>query len=265
MNAPLEEWHLDTRRIGRRVLVFESLESTNTLAASLAADPGHDGIVVIAESQSAGRGQHGRSWTSPPGTGVLLSALLFPPPELRRPVILAALAAVAVCQTIERAIQLQATIKWPNDVLIRGRKVCGILIEQGRGTVLGIGLNVNQTPAMFAAAGLPQADSLANAGGYFLQTAEVARLLIAALDEEYDRLTKGDRRSLEMDWQSRTGLLGEQVTVECHAAVRRGRLLEMTWSGLRLEGVKGTVTHLQPEAVKHITLARESGSGEPPG
>src|SRR5882672_4818005 len=90
-----------------------------------------------------------------------MSLLLFPPPDLRRPAILTAWAAVSVCETIRRATDLDATIKWPNDVLIQGRKVCGILIEQGRGTVVGIGLNVHQTAESFAAAGLTEAGSLA--------------------------------------------------------------------------------------------------------
>ena len=83
---------------------------------------------------------------------MLLSALLFPPAELRRPVLLTAWAAVAVCETIRHITGQMARIKWPNDVLVQGKKICGILIEQGKGTVAGIGLNVNQSAEMFAAA-----------------------------------------------------------------------------------------------------------------
>ena len=99
-------------------------------------------------------------WQCRPGDGVLLSVLLFPPPALRRPAVLTAWAAVAVCETVRRLTGLPARIKWPNDVLLRGRKVCGILIEQGRGAVVGVGLNVRQTADDFAAAGLPSAASL---------------------------------------------------------------------------------------------------------
>src|SRR5438270_2430199 len=152
-----EVWHLDTKQLGRRVLVFDCVDSTNTEAAALAEDLANDGVVVLAEEQTAGRGQHGRTWYCQRGVGVLLSVLLFPPAALRRPVILAAWAANAVCETIHQTIGLQATIKWPNDVLIRDRKVCGILIEQGRGTVVGIGLNLNQTAESFTAAKLPEA------------------------------------------------------------------------------------------------------------
>ena len=88
MTAPAEEWHLGTARIGRHVLVFERVDSTNTLAASLAGDPAHDGLAVLADEQSAGRGQYGRTWLAPPRSSVLLSVLLFPALALRRPVLL---------------------------------------------------------------------------------------------------------------------------------------------------------------------------------
>ena len=85
MTSPREEWHLPVHRLGRRVLVYDRLDSTNRRAAQLAADPANDGVAVLAEEQTAGRGQHGRSWLAAPGASVLLSLLLFPPPPLRRP------------------------------------------------------------------------------------------------------------------------------------------------------------------------------------
>src|ERR1700733_8142423 len=127
MTQPRDIWNLDTRRLGRRTLVFPQLDSTNNYAASLANDPANDGVAILADEQTAGRGQHGRTWTAAPKARVLLSLLLFPPPELRRPAILTAWAAVSVCETVRRVVGLQATIKWPNDVLLLGRKVCGIL------------------------------------------------------------------------------------------------------------------------------------------
>src|SRR6516225_4772837 len=127
--APREEWNLPSQHIGRRVQVFDQLDSTSTRAAQLADDPHHHGTVILAGEQTAGRGQHGRGWQAPPGRAVLMSVLLFPPPSLRRPALLTAWAAVSVCETIREATSLQAKIKWPNDVLLQGRKVCGILIE----------------------------------------------------------------------------------------------------------------------------------------
>jgi BirA family biotin operon repressor/biotin-[acetyl-CoA-carboxylase] ligase len=251
MNPPTE-WHLDTRRLGRRVLVFERLDSTNAYAAELAQDPAHDGVVVIAREQTAGRGQHGRSWQCPPGAGVLMSVLLFPPPGLRRPALLTAWAAVAVCETVRRAAGLSPHIKWPNDVLVGGRKVCGILIEQSRGTVAGMGLNVNQSADSLARAGLPLAGSLASCAGQTFDADAVARLLIGQLDEEYDRLCAGDVATLEGCWRRHVGLLGKQVAVECLDGTRHGRLLDLTFGSLELGLADGRVLRLSPENVRHL-------------
>jgi BirA family biotin operon repressor/biotin-[acetyl-CoA-carboxylase] ligase len=251
-----EEWHLDTKHLGRRVLVFDCVDSTNSQAAALAADRANDGVVILAEEQSAGRGQHGRAWHCERGVGVLLSILMFPPAALRRPVILAAWAANAVCDTIHQCIGLQATIKWPNDVLIRERKVSGILIEQGHGTVVGIGLNLNQTADSLAAANLPQAGSLAIFADRSFDCHTVARLLIHHLDAAYHRLCEGDLETLLARWQGRIGLVGTQVLVQCHDAVHRGRLRDLTWAGLDLEQATGAIVQLLPESVRHVREVR---------
>jgi BirA family biotin operon repressor/biotin-[acetyl-CoA-carboxylase] ligase len=250
-----EEWHLATKYLGRRVLIFDRVDSTNARAAALADDRANDGVVVLAEEQTAGRGQHGRTWYCPRGLGVLLSVLLFPPPAVRRPVILAAWAANAVCETIHERTGLQAKIKWPNDVLIRERKVCGILIEQAQGTVVGIGLNVNQSAESFAAAELPQAGSLALCAGRSFDGGEMAHLLIRHLDEAYGRLCEGDLDTLEARWKKRIELLGKQVLVEGHDAVYRGRLRQLAWDGLDLEGPDGETIRLLPEGVRHMMPA----------
>jgi BirA family biotin operon repressor/biotin-[acetyl-CoA-carboxylase] ligase len=255
VSSPCEEWQLDTRRLGRRVLVFAQTDSTNTRAGALADDRANDGLVILADQQTAGRGQHGRTWLSWPGTGVLLSALLFPPPPLRRPAVLTAWAAVSVCETILRATGLQARIKWPNDVLIRGRKVCGILIEQARGTVVGIGLNVNQQADTFAAAELTEAGSLAVFAERTFDVREIARLLIRQLDEEYDLLHAGDFAGLEARWKRRLGLLGKQVTAECHDRVHRGRLLDVAFEHVELETADQRL-HLLPETILHLDAVR---------
>jgi BirA family biotin operon repressor/biotin-[acetyl-CoA-carboxylase] ligase len=249
----------ETRRLGRRTLVFDRLESTNTYAAQLANDPGNDGTVVIAREQTGGRGQHGRTWQCPPGAGVLLSVLVFPPPALRRVALLTAWAAVSVCETIRQVCGRQAVIKWPNDVSLAGRKVCGILIEQGRGTVAGIGLNVNQSAEFLARAGLPLAGSLASVVGNPFDVPEVARLLIGQLDQEYDRLCRGDLSTLEGCWKGLIGLLGKQVAVECLDGIRMGVLRDLTFEGLEFQTADGGIVRVPPEMVRHLEPASFGG------
>jgi BirA family biotin operon repressor/biotin-[acetyl-CoA-carboxylase] ligase len=260
--APREEWSLPTRRLGRRVLVYDRVHSTNDLAAMLTADPSHDGMAVFAGEQTAGRGQHGRTWQAAPRSSVLLSLALSPPAPLCRPAILAAWAAVAVCATVYRTVARQARIKWPNDVLVSGKKVCGILIEQGKGVVAGIGLNVQQTAADFAAAGLPDATSLSQLTEERLDTDAVARLLLEELDTGYDALLQGDLGTLEATWKWHVGLLGKETLAECSDGWHRGRLVEMGFNGVELRGPDGELL-LPPEKVLHLYRASDD-VGVPP-
>jgi BirA family biotin operon repressor/biotin-[acetyl-CoA-carboxylase] ligase len=277
MTPPCQEWTLDTRRLGRRVLVFDRLDSTNNLAASLADDPGNDGLAILAEEQTAGRGQHGRNWLAAPGQGVLLSVLVAPPPELCRPALLTAWAAVAVCATIHKTIGHSTRIKWPNDVLLHERKVCGILIESiaGRraarinpsaGTsraarqiqrsiwfVVGIGLNVQQSAATFAAAGLPEAISLTQFAVHPLDTRTVATDLIRQLDSDYDALCQGDLGTLETRWKEHLGLLGKDVIAESQDRTHHGRLIGLSFRGVELARSSGPSLVLAPERIRHLS------------
>ncbi len=249
-----------TRRLGRRVWSFPCLESTNTLALSLAGDIANDGLILLAREQTAGRGQYGRTWTAPPGSSVLMSVLLFPPADLRRPALLTAWATVSVCETIAAVAGLDAKVKWPNDVYVSGRKVCGILIEQRNSGLVetplacavGIGLNVGQAADFFAKAGLPLGASLASLAGKDLDTRGVAESLIDRLDEGYGRLVAGDWHELDGQWQARLELTGKNVTVELADSTKEGRLLAISWEQIVLEQGNEIIT-IAPEKVKHIT------------
>jgi BirA family biotin operon repressor/biotin-[acetyl-CoA-carboxylase] ligase len=249
---PREEWHLETARLGRRVLVFDQLDSTNTFALGLADDPANEGVVILADEQTSGRGQHGRSWSCPAGSGVLMSVLLFPCPTLRRPAVLTAWTAVSVCELVASAAGLEPAIKWPNDVLVDGRKLCGILIEQTRGAVVGIGLNVNQ-PAECFVGPLGQGTSLALLTGSQRDTHEVARQLVRIMDAEYVQLTGGNLESLQDRWRLRLGLQGEMVVVETAAGCTRGRLEGLSLDRVGIESSDGSPRSWAPEAVLHLS------------
>ena len=168
--------------VGRQILVFEETDSTNDLAARAGDDSLPEGLVIFAESQRAGRGRLGRKWTSTPRQALLFSILLRPAIPVERWPELTFCAALAVAETAERFTGQPAHIKWPNDVLLNGRKVAGILLEthhrQTPGfVVVGIGVNVRQQPDDFAPELRDRAGSLAMAAD---SAASLDRHLVAA-------------------------------------------------------------------------------------
>ncbi len=257
--TPRETWHFDTELIGRRVLVYDSVDSTLSLGAALAAsEEDTDGLILIADHQSAGRGQYGRTWTSRPGSSLLMSVIVRPPTELRRPVILTAWVAVAIADAVKTLTGAQARLKWPNDLLVTEKKICGILIEQSSSagaltTIAGTGLNLTQTAEEFAQANLPSATSLGIISGGAIDTRAAAGVVIRKLDREYSRLCAGESSAVETEWKRRTGLLGRQVVIEhLGGASTTGRLRDMSFDGLELEDPAGFVSVVAPESVAHV-------------
>lgn len=188
--------------VGSQVLVFEETDSTNDLAAKAGEDGLAGGLVIFAESQRAGRGTSGRRWLSPPYRNLLLSVLLRPPVQV--PVArwgeLTFCAALAVAETAEAATGDEARIKWPNDVLLGGRKVAGILLEAHHRSrpgfvVVGIGLNVLQQVGDFDPAIRESAGSLVMRTDTQRATAlsreDVAGVLLKRLSAQYAAWPEG--------------------------------------------------------------------------
>ncbi|HXG67053.1 MAG TPA: biotin--[acetyl-CoA-carboxylase] ligase [Blastocatellia bacterium] len=137
-------------KLGATILRYESLPSTNDLAKEMAAAGAGEGVAIVAAAQTAGRGRQGRSWASPPGAGLYLSIILKPRIKPADSPVLTLAAAVAVAETFALDFGLRADIKWPNDLLVGGRKICGILVESAiegshlQYAVMGIGVNLGQ-------------------------------------------------------------------------------------------------------------------------
>ena len=239
--------------IGRQIQVFRETRSTNDVVERLARDGVGEGVVVFAESQTQGRGRLGRSWVSPAGKGLWFSVLLRPrllPGETTRIVILAAVAMVRAL----RAFRVPAIeIKWPNDILCRGRKLVGVLTEMQaeldlvRHVVLGIGVNANLEAGDFPPAVRPNATSLRIEGGQPVDRAALAVTILRELDQAYRRLSAGDFESLAAEWAASCGTLGKEVCIRVGDRLIRGRaealddtgaLLVRTEHG-RLEAVVG--------------------------
>jgi BirA family biotin operon repressor/biotin-[acetyl-CoA-carboxylase] ligase len=137
-------------RLGTTVLRFDSLPSTNDLAREMAQSGAGEGTAIVAREQTVGRGRHGRSWSSPPGAGLYVSLILRPRTRPADSAIITLSAAIAVRETLEQVYRVPSDIKWPNDVMARGRKICGILVETAIEAdkllyaVMGIGVNLGQ-------------------------------------------------------------------------------------------------------------------------
>ncbi len=213
---------LQPLRLFKRVLLFPKLDSTNAYLMKLAEQGEPEGTVVLAEEQTAGRGRLGRTWKAPPGTSILISVLLRPKASLIDSSKLSLVAALAVGHTLREVLVLSSTVKWPNDVLINGRKVCGILAEAptsaGVGStpalVLGIGLNVNQERQDFPSEIRDQATSLRLETGREQRRQPLILSLLGSLEELYTAfIQKGFSPFLE-ELRSSSAVLGRRVAVQ---------------------------------------------------
>lgn len=208
-----------TRRVGHTLVCLAEVDSTNTRARQLAMEGAADGTVVMADCQTAGRGRMNRSFQSPKGKGVFLTALLRPDLPVERLLPVTAMAGVAVCGAVERLCGVQLGLKWPNDPVLNGKKVCGILTEMSMEAetgrlqylVVGIGVNVHQTAADFTPEVAALATSLSRELGRPVSRPALAAALIQELDRLYEALEAGDLAPYLAAYRERCVNLGRTV------------------------------------------------------
>ncbi len=189
------------------------------------------GAVAVTEHQGAGRGRSGRQWEDTPGASILVSVLLRPPPE-HPSAQLSLVSALAVAETVEAATGLDARVKWPNDVLLRDRKVAGILLEgDGDAVVVGIGVNVDQAEDELPVDTRIPAGSLRAISGHRHERAPLLASLLTHLEERYDVWRAGGLESVAAALEARNWLLGRRIDTEGRAgvagAIRADGLLEV--------------------------------------
>ncbi len=218
-----------TSVIGRDVRVFHSTTSTNDVVEKLARDGVAEGVVVFAEHQSRGRGRLGREWVSPSGKGLWFSVLLRPPLRPAEATRVTIMAAAALARTLREHCHLPIGIKWPNDLLLNGRKIAGSLLELSaeidrlRHVTLGIGLDVNLTAADYPPALRAVATSLRLEAGRNLDRAELAAEILRALDHGYARICAGGFPEIADEWEALCSTLGKDVEICVGPRTFRGR------------------------------------------
>ncbi|MCL4785284.1 MAG: biotin--[acetyl-CoA-carboxylase] ligase [Verrucomicrobia bacterium] len=216
-----------TKVIGRDIRVFAKTSSTNDVIEKLARDGVKEGVVVFAESQTKGRGRLGRQWVSPARKGLWFSVLLRPDLRPQETTQLTVAAATALWRAIHEQTGLQPEIKWPNDILIQGRKTAGILTELSaeldhvKYVILGLGLDVNMTANEFPADLRKTATSLRIESGKPVLRAELATAILRELDRDYARVCAGRFAAVADEWEEHCTTLGRSVSI--HVGDRRIR------------------------------------------
>ena len=205
--------------MGREILFFESVSSTNTVAMEMAAQGCAEGTIVIAETQTTGKGRLGRSWISPAGKNLYMSIVLRPAMSPRDATALTLLSAVACASAIRHSSSVAVTIKWPNDIIVGDRKLGGILTEikadldRITHAVVGIGINVN-----LALADMPDeiaviATSIINQTGEPTSRTELAGEVIREFDKWYGLLKTKGKQVIIDEWLAMSSTIGKQVLV----------------------------------------------------
>jgi BirA family biotin operon repressor/biotin-[acetyl-CoA-carboxylase] ligase len=231
---------LSTHDVGREVHWFAEVGSTNDVAKELAEEGALHGEVVVAETQTAGRGRRGRAWVSPPGKNLYLSVVLRPELPPSRAPELTLLASVALCEAVRRTGVAGAAIKWPNDVLAGGRKLGGILTEMAaepdvvQWVVLGTGVNVNAAREDFPEELRDVATSLALERGEPVPRTLFAAALLSGLEAWLDRHAAEGFAPVRAAWRELSDTLGRDVRVRAAGEELVGRAEDVDAQGALL-------------------------------
>lgn len=209
---------LKTQSLGRELKWYDSIASTNSEALKHAKMGASEGLVIGTEHQTAGRGRHGRPWTGTTGHNLLFSVILWPRLAPKATSLIPLAAGIAVAEAIELETTLSPLLKWPNDVLINNKKVCGILVEghvqlqhKEHACVVGIGLNVNQTE--FSDDLVQSASSLFLLSGQQIPRAPLLAKILLHLEQRYQSLLQGEIETVRPTFEQRMVHMNEHVLI----------------------------------------------------
>ncbi|MFD3446084.1 biotin--[acetyl-CoA-carboxylase] ligase [Microbacteriaceae bacterium 4G12] len=240
---------LQTEFIGRNIHFEETVDSTQKIAARFVYEGAKEGTVIVAEEQTAGRGRLSRTWYSPKGTGIWMSIILRPEIPIQQAPQLTLLTAVSVAQAIEKCTGLSVGIKWPNDILIGGKKAVGILTELQAETdkinavIIGIGINVNQQKEHFAPDIQNIATSLAMETGHPLNRAELMQVIFYQLEKLYKEYLANGFSVIKLLWESHAISIGKEITARTITNTLTGIAKGITEDGVLMLEDKAGIIH----------------------
>ena len=230
---------LSTKYIGKEIYYFPELKSTNIIAKEKAlnrAEGIDEGTLIITERQSAGKGRLGRNWFSPAG-GIWLSIILYPqlsPSYIPR---ITLMTAVAVVKAIERCTKIKTQVKWPNDILINGKKVCGILTEMSaeldliNWVVVGIGINVNIDHREFPEDIQENTISLKEVSGKEILRVKLVQTFLQEFEKYYKKLKRKEFPSILREWKLYSHTLRRKITVDMGERIITGEAVDINEEG----------------------------------
>lgn len=243
----LESIHA-TEWAGCEVYYFDSIDSTNTKAKELAEEGHPSGTLVVADRQTAGKGRRGRSWESPSGIGIFMTLMLKPEINPNHASMLTLVAAMATTRAIRRVTGVPAMIKWPNDIVMNGKKVCGILTEMSaqfdyiNHIVIGIGINVHNEE--FPEEIKETASSLFLESGQHIHRASLIEAFLEEFEDVYaEYLKTEDMEGLQKEYDTMLVNRGRQVRVldpkepfegKAMGITKKGELIVDTWESRKL-------------------------------
>ncbi|OWA37147.1 biotin--[acetyl-CoA-carboxylase] ligase [Saccharibacillus sp. O16] len=219
---------LTTARFGRKLTILQKTDSTQTEAEKRAREGAPEGTLVVAEEQTSGRGRQGRPWHSPPGRGVWMSAVLRPEGPLTAVPQLTLLTAVAVCRAIRLVSGVEAGIKWPNDLLADGRKLCGILLEavvEDGGVlhcIMGIGIDANLLETDYPEELRERVTSLRRESGKAVDRSALIAAVMNEFEALYELYAERGFEPIRLLWESLSVTLGREIAVRDPRGERRG-------------------------------------------
>ena len=236
---------LRTKFLGQRIYSFDSIDSTNTFARSLKENECPSGTLIIADEQTAGKGRQGRQWQSQKGKNLLFTVVTRPLFVLDKVRVLPFAAALAAADGIEQETKSAVECKWPNDLLIDGKKVAGMLIETTTqndaimNVILGIGINVNQTE--FGHDIKEKATSLKLHSQQDVDRVRLLCAVLAELEYRFDQLRHFSPQMLLDEWKQRATMLGSEITLVEHRTSIKARAMDVAPNGaLVIEEMNGT-------------------------
>jgi BirA family biotin operon repressor/biotin-[acetyl-CoA-carboxylase] ligase len=242
--------NLKTQRIGRKILVYNTTSSTNDIAAEYAKNRENDGLAVFTELQTAGRGRAGAKWHSRPAESLLCSVLLTQNNLNNELLCLAC--AVAVAEAVGKIADKHTKIKWPNDIILNGKKLAGILLESkptsyGTAHILGIGINCHQKEDSFPAELRQTATSIDIESRSTCDRVSLAKRLLLSTDHWLETAEKSSKK-ITQQWQKLSTLLGHRLTVILNAE-------NFTGNCIGIDPQKGLIVQLDSGGVRMFDAA----------